>query len=274
MTRAAPPPAARRRWWLGVVPTQNEEARLPACIRAVAAAAAGCRGGAHGLGGMRWRHRGATTAALAAAAGAAPPNVLWIHADDRLGYGDLAVFGHPTSLTPHIDRLAAEGTRFTQCRAGLLTGRLPARACASPEHTGRGGPCCNGVFLPAALDTSEEVTVAAALRGAGYVTGAPTWTPCAVYANRSIVEQPVEMRTLSERYVAAAAAFIHRAAAASRPFFYYFASHHVHSPQFAGEGATNATLRGRFGDSLNELDHSVGALVDAVDGAGLRGSTF
>ena len=65
------------------------------------------------------------------AADLARPNFLVILCDD-LGYGDLACFGHPTIKTPHLDKLAAAGRRFTQAysaspvcsptRASLLTG--------------------------------------------------------------------------------------------------------------------------------------------------------
>jgi arylsulfatase A len=41
------------------------------------------------------------------------PNFIIILADD-LGYGDLSCYGHPTIRTPHLDRMATEGTRFTQ----------------------------------------------------------------------------------------------------------------------------------------------------------------
>lgn len=41
------------------------------------------------------------------------PNIVLLYADD-LGYGDLEAYGHPTSSTPNINRLAAEGLRFTQ----------------------------------------------------------------------------------------------------------------------------------------------------------------
>lgn len=49
---------------------------------------------------------------LLPAASAAPPNFVLLFADD-LGFGDLGCYGHPTSLTPNLDRLAAEGLRFT-----------------------------------------------------------------------------------------------------------------------------------------------------------------
>lgn len=65
------------------------------------------------------------------------PNILVILCDD-LGYGDLACYGNKTIQTPHLDQLAAEGIRFTDCysasplcspaRAGLLTGRTPSRS--------------------------------------------------------------------------------------------------------------------------------------------------
>ena len=55
-----------------------------------------------------------------------------------MGYGDLSCYGHPSIRTPNLDRMAAEGMRFTDfyvaaavctpSRAALLTGRLPIRS--------------------------------------------------------------------------------------------------------------------------------------------------
>lgn len=103
-----------------------------------------------------------------------PPNFVIIFCDD-LGYGDLGSYGHPTISTPHLDRMAVEGQRWTSfytgasvctpSRAALLTGRLPIRSgmCSSSRRVlfpdSRGG-------LP-----QDEVTIAEALKEEGYATG-------------------------------------------------------------------------------------------------------
>jgi len=104
-----------------------------------------------------------------------PPNVIIIFADD-LGYGDLGVYGHPTIQTPSLDRMAAEGMKFTQfyaaasvctpSRAGLLTGRLPIRSGMASD-TRRVLFPDSRLGLPA-----EEITIAEALKEEGYATAA------------------------------------------------------------------------------------------------------
>ena len=105
----------------------------------------------------------------------ARPNFVVIFCDD-LGYGDLGCFGNPSIRTPHLDRMAAQGQRWTSfyvgasvctpSRAALLTGRLPMRngmmsakrRVLFPNSTGG---------LP-----SNEVTIAELLQSAGYATAA------------------------------------------------------------------------------------------------------
>ena len=84
----------------------------------------------------------------ATAAETPPPNIVLIFADD-LGWGDPACYGHPYAKTPNIDKLAAEGTRFTQAyvtgvtcnpsRTGLMTGRFPARYTKNTADFGFAG---------------------------------------------------------------------------------------------------------------------------------------
>ncbi len=110
---------------------------------------------------------------LAAASGAVAfgqrrkPNILFILLDD-LGYGDVGCYGQKKILTPHLDRLAAEGTRFTDAYAGgpvcapsrcvLMTGR----------HGGHARIRANAGTAPIG---PADRTMAAWLKGQGYVCG-------------------------------------------------------------------------------------------------------
>jgi N-acetylgalactosamine-6-sulfatase len=95
---------------------------------------------------------------------AGKPNVVFILADD-LGYGDLRCYGHPYARTPDLDRLASEGTRFTQIhvtgitccpsRTGFMTGKFPATFREYPAGAGFG----------------KRVTVTELLKKEGYRTG-------------------------------------------------------------------------------------------------------
>src|SRR5262245_8515784 len=63
------------------------------------------------------------------------PNIIFIQADD-LGYGDLSVYGQRKFKTPNIDRLAAEGMRFTQYYAGGTVCAPSRSALMTGQHTG------------------------------------------------------------------------------------------------------------------------------------------
>ncbi len=128
-----------------------------------------------------WRTLALVTAALcgqssaeaAGRRGDAPPNVVIVTADD-LGWGDLGCQGHPTIRTPNLDRMAAEGIRFTDfysagevctpSRAALLTGRYAIRS----------GMCHDRFRVLRAKSLGHlpdsEVTLAELLRGRGYRT--------------------------------------------------------------------------------------------------------
>ena len=98
---------------------------------------------------------------------ASRPNIVFIMVDD-LGYRDLGCFGSKAIETPHIDRLAAEGLRFTQTYSGC-TVCAPARATLmTGKHMGRVAVRGNtgGIPLP-----DGEVTLAELLGEAGYATG-------------------------------------------------------------------------------------------------------
>ncbi|MCX5637924.1 MAG: arylsulfatase, partial [Planctomycetota bacterium] len=94
------------------------------------------------------------------------PNIIFILADD-LGYGDLGCYGQKEIATPNIDRLAAEGIRFTDHYAGS-TVCAPSRCCLMTGlHTGH---CWirGNALIPL---RPSDVTVAELLKQAGYTTG-------------------------------------------------------------------------------------------------------
>ncbi len=103
--------------------------------------------------------------------GASPPNVVFILADD-LGYGDVGCYNPQSKVpTPNLDRLAAQGMRFTDAhspstvctptRYSLLTGRMAFRTGMRGVFTGVGGPC---------MIEAERLTLPGVLRSKGYAT--------------------------------------------------------------------------------------------------------
>jgi arylsulfatase A-like enzyme len=125
---------------------------------------------------LMWTRRSLLQTAVGAGVGASKPNVIFILADD-MGWGDLSCYGNPRMKTPHLDKLASQGTLFTQfyvngsvcspTRSAFMTGMFPARNrmhghLATEELNQRRG-------MPNFLDPKVP-NVASMLKGAGYRT--------------------------------------------------------------------------------------------------------
>jgi arylsulfatase A-like enzyme len=96
------------------------------------------------------------------------PNVILILADD-LGYGDLGCYGQKRIHTPNLDRLAAEGLRFTQAYAGTSVCAPSRCSLMTGRHTGHA--TVRGNQRPEAALSADEPTLATVFRTAGYTTG-------------------------------------------------------------------------------------------------------
>ena len=99
------------------------------------------------------------------------PNLIFIMADD-LGYGDLGCYGQRVITTPHIDRMAAEGLRFTHFYAGATVCAPSRSVLMTGLHHGHTRVRGNaGQTNPAAQALIDgDITVADVLKSAGYRT--------------------------------------------------------------------------------------------------------
>ncbi len=259
------------------------------------------------------------------------PNVIIINCDD-LGYGDLGSYGNRTIKTPNIDRLADEGVRFTNfyasnsvctpSRAGLLTGRYAQRSGMTwilfaeeepvlhrvTKNAGQVlgalgfvdlGPNAGATGLP-----QSEITLAEALRAAGYRTGmVGKWhlgdysrnadhnpvnhgfdfyfgvphsndmIPYPLYRNDQELEANIEDQAkLTGLYTREAVAFVERNV--NRPFCLYLAHTFPHQPLFASEPFRGKSSAGIYGDTVEEIDWSAGQIMDCLRRNGLEQKTL
>ena len=245
------------------------------------------------------------------------PNIVLIFVDD-LGYGDLGCYGNPQIKTPHIDRLAAEGQRWTSfyasgstcvpSRTGLMSGRHPAHFQRGTLSDDR------GALLPAMLKRQGYAT---AILGKWHLAGYPkdfTSSPMhplecgfdyhfgtpgsndvpappgkkqtrAVFdaadkftfqvpliRGREVVELPVNQELFTQRYTEEAVKWVQ--AEREQPFFLYLAHNMPHAPIFASSEFQGKSSGGRFGDVVEEIDWSVGQVMQAVAEAGLDERTL
>jgi len=242
--------------------------------------------------------------ALVPTAGAAdsvrPPNIVLILCDD-LGYGDVGCYGAKGYETPSIDRLAAQGIRFTDfyvaqavcsaSRAALLTGCYPNRI----GIFGALGPKSNvGIH-------SNEVTLAEVLKARGYATaifgkwhlghhseflptrhgfdeyfGLPysndmwprhptsgtNFPALPLIDQETIVQHDPDQTRLTTLYTERAVDFIARHK--DGPFFVYVPHSMPHVPLHVSGKFKGKTKRGLYGDVIAEIDWSVGEIMEAL----------
>ena len=240
-----------------------------------------------------------------------PPNVVIVFFDD-LGWGDLGAFGAKKIRTPNLDRLASEGTRFTSfyvsqpvcsaSRASLLTGCYANRIGI------------HGALFPGAPTGihARETTLAEVLKARGYATGMVgkwhlgsqreflpvrhgfddylglpysndmwtkhptakpgTYPPLPVIDGDQVVETQPDQRFLTERYTRRAVDFIDRHR--DSPFLLYVAHSMPHVPLHVSPRRQNRSAGGVYGDVIEELDESVGLLMEALRRNGLEENTW
>jgi arylsulfatase A-like enzyme len=248
-------------------------------------------------------------AVLSAAVSARPPNVVVIFIDD-MGYGDIGPFGATKQRTPHLDRMAKEGMKLTSfyatpvcsvSRAQMMTGCYGARVSVP------------GVYFPGQSVglNPAEVTVAERLKEKGYATqmvgkwhlgDQPEFLPTRQgfdhylgipYSNDMLKksaetkvpvvpllrdEKIVELmdgegqRRMVELYTKEAVDFIGRNK--DKPFYLYFAHNAIHTPIYPGAAFAGKSQNGRFGDWVEEVDWSVGQVLDALRSQGLDKDTL
>ncbi|BFM14061.1 sulfatase [Maricurvus nonylphenolicus] len=239
------------------------------------------------------------SALLPVATFAQQPNIVFIFADD-LGYGDIGSYGSTVIRTPNIDRMAAEGARFDQfysaspvctpSRAALLTGRYPIR------------DGIHGVFHPESYQglDPQEVTIAEMLKDAGYATGiVGKWhlghhekympwnqgfdeffgVPYSndmgglyYFRNQQAHFEDIDQRYMTKTYTEEAIKFIDKHQAG--PFFLYLAHNMPHVPLYASPEFEGKSKGGLYGDVVEELDWSVGQVLQHLEKLGIAENTL
>jgi len=200
----------------------------------------------------------------------------------------------------------------TPSRAGLLTGRLPVRTGMTNEYGGV-APCDAEFGLPLNETTIAEhlkkVGYSTSILGKWHLGQRPEYLPTnrgfdsylgvpysvdmgcprgakcpnsncpnlPLLENLNVLQQPVNLTILAERYATQATNFVQQNQ--NNPFFLYMAFNHVHATvpgvdQYAGPNFAGKSLRGPFGDAVEEMDWILGEIMNKVRSLGLINNTI
>lgn len=248
---------------------------------------------------------------LSTANGAGKPNFVLIFIDD-MGYGDIGPFGSTKNRTPNLDRMAAEGMKLTSfyaapvcsaSRAQLLTGSYAPRVSVPGVFFPAGGKGLN----------PKEHTVADYLKESGYATACfgkwhlgdqPDFLPTRhgfdtyfgiPYSNdmgRTATEtgkrvhplmqdetvsellEDEGQRRITREYTEHSIAFIEQKSASGKPFFLYLPHTAMHVPLYPHPDFAGKSGNGTYGDWVEEVDWSVGQVLDTLRRLGIAENTL
>ena len=252
--------------------------------------------------GLSWLLLLALCGPLVAQAAEQRPNVIFLLTDD-LGYSDVGCYGADKVNTPHIDRLAAEGVRFTDfhtaasicspSRAAFLTGGYPQRCGLymgiNPNRTAHWFLGLN----PAEITLAEQFKKQAYrtfMVGKWHLGTEPEFhplvqgfdnyygMPCNFAHSPKFFDGEQEvfaltaLERLTELYTERVTTIIRENGTA--PFFIYYAHNYPHTPFKAGKRFEGTSADGVRGDVIQELDWSVGEIVKALEETGVRDNTI
>ena len=228
------------------------------------------------------------------------PNIVLILADD-LGVNDLACYGRTEHRTPHLDRLAAQGTRFTSAycaqsicspsRAAIMTGKAPARLHITTYLPGRADATSQKLLHPVMRQQLpvEEKTMAEHFKDAGYATAcigkwhlggnkfAPPNQGFDVYRPGKATTKPSETEGSKGEYELTRWAEEFMETNRARPFFLYLGHDTPHIPYAARADLVERNAKAfnpTYAAVIESMDDAVGRLLAKLDALGLAENTI
>lgn len=231
---------------------------------------------------------------------AGPPNVVLFFTDDQ-GYADVGCYGAQGFRTPHLDRMASEGVRFTDfyvaqpicgaSRAALLTGCYPNRIglMGAPDHNAKHGIHENEVTLGEMMKSQDYAT---AIFGKWHLGHLPPFLPTRhgfdeyfglpysndmwpfhperpddypdlpLFEGEATIATNPNMNDLTSWYTKRAVGFIEKNC--DRPFFLYMPHSMAHVPLGVSDRFRGKSEQGLYGDVMMELDWSMGEILQTL----------